>query len=175
MDPRRSTALAWAALRNNSEPLAILLDYGADIEIADCNGDTALMESLFFNSDDSLKLLLERGADYSKTDSYGDPFLHDVAIYGGLGTIDVVADAKFKRLDIHALNKKGKTALELAREREVKPEGFVEAFEQLLANLKAWEDEACSLSKDGGDSSSPQPATSPNSGDVDCYFDALEE
>ena len=85
------------------------------------------MESLFFRSDDCLKLLLECGADYTKVDSYGDPFLHDVAIYGGLRTIEIVHTVELKDIDIYATNRYGKTALEIAWNWQDKPDGFGEA------------------------------------------------
>ena len=132
-----TSPLSIAVLRNSCDSIASLLRCGAHIESADNDGDTALMESLFFNSDDALKLLLDSGADYTKTDSYGDPFLHDVAIYGGLRTIGIVHEANLGDLNVHATNKSGKTAHELARSREGTPDGFVEAFEIMLAGIEA--------------------------------------
>ena len=131
-----ATALSCAACKNCCDAIATLLRCGADIESADNDGDTALMESLFYNSDDALRLLLASGADYTKTDSYGDPFLHGIAIYGGLQTIEIVHEARLSDLDIHAVNRKGKTAHEIARSREGTPDGFVEAFEIMLAGIE---------------------------------------
>ena len=132
-----ASPLTCAVYRNSCDSIATLLRCGADIESADDAGDTALMDSLFYNSDDALKLLLASGADYTKTDSYGDPILHDIAIYGGLRTIEIVHEAGLRDLDIHATNKNGKTADEIARSRQGTPEGFVEAFQIMLASIKA--------------------------------------
>ena len=49
-DPRSSSPWSWAGTNNRSHCIPILLRYGADIKLADHDGDTPLMESLFFNS-----------------------------------------------------------------------------------------------------------------------------
>ncbi len=95
------------------------------------------MDSLFYKSKDALELLLASRGDYTETNSYGDPFLHQLAIYGGMGTLKIVHEAKLRDLDIHAINKNGKTAQEIALSREDSPEGFFEAFEILLASIEA--------------------------------------
>ena len=131
------TALATATAWNHWKSVKILIENGANVESADDEGDTPLMESLFYHSDDSLKLLLEAGADYTKVDSYGDPFLHDIAIYGGLRTVEIIHAAKLDGRNIKAMNKQGKTALELAQARDTKPEGFMEAFQLMLDGIFA--------------------------------------
>ena len=132
-----ASALALAVMRDSGGCIATLLRCGADIDSTDNVGDTALMDSLFYHNDDVLKILLASGADYTKTDSYGDPILHDVAIYGGLRTVEIVHEANLRDLDIHATNKSGRTARELAQSREGTPFGFVEAFDIMLAGIEA--------------------------------------
>lgn len=131
------TALATATVCNHRKSVKVLIANGADLNSADHDGDTPLMESLFFQSDDSLKLLLEAGADYTKIDSYGDPILHDVAIYGGLRTVEIIHAAKLDGRNIAYMNKQGKTALELAHARDTKPEGFVDVFQLMLDGIFA--------------------------------------
>ena len=162
--------LSIAVVRNSCDSIATLLRCGAHIESADNAGDTALMESLFFNSDDALKLLLDSGADYTKIDSYGDPFLHDVAIYGGLRTIEIVHEANLRDLNIHATNKSGKTAHELARSREGTPDGFVEAFEIMLAGIEAQTAREAPQSVE----LPVEPNLGVDANSIDVFYDALE-
>ena len=131
------TALALATTIGHSKSVKILIENGADVESADDDGCTPLMVSLFYQSDVSLKVLLEAGADYTKTDSYGDPILHNVAIYGGLRTVEIIHAAKLDGRNIISMNKQGKTALELAQTRDTKPEGFVDAFQLMLDGIFA--------------------------------------
>ena len=164
-DVHGASALALSAIKGSGSCIATLLRCGADIDSADDAGDTSLMESLFYHNDDALELLLASGADYTKTDSYGDPILHDVAIYGGLRTIQTVHEAKLRGLDIHATNKSGKTARELARNREGTPDGFVEAFDIMLAGIEARTAKETPESTDFiGDDADP----------IDVFYDALE-
>ena len=112
------SALALATKYNHWISVNILIGNGADLESADDDGDTPLRESLFLHSDDSLKFLLEAGADYTKIDGCGDPIVHDVAIFGGLRTVEIVHATKSDARNIKSTNKQGKTALELAQERD---------------------------------------------------------
>lgn len=132
-----ASALALSAVMDSGSCIATLLRSGADIDSADNVGDTALIQSLFYRNDDALKLLLASGADYKKTDSHRDPILHNVAIYGGLRTIEIVHQAGLRNLDIHATNKSGKTARGIARSREGNPDGFLEIFDIMLASIEA--------------------------------------
>ena len=175
-DSHGASPLSWAALRNHVRSIPVLLDCRADINLANQGGDTPLMESLCFNSDDVLKLLLEAGADYTKEVSYGDPILHDVAIYGGLRTIDVVRAAKLPGIDINATNKKGKTALQLVQQREEKPDGFVEAFQIMLDAIRdqRFEGDPGNGAVDN-EISAAQQDQSDNPDTCEDFVDALEE
>ena len=168
-----SSLLSRAVKHNDGSWVSALLKSGADIEAADSDGNTALIESLLFRSDDALKLLLERGADYTKTDSYGGSILHNVAIYGGLRTIEIVRAAEFKGIDLHTANRQGKTALEMVRNRQAKPDGFEEAFESLLAGIRAQGQLSQREEYGDGDSLDQSPGSrGQEPGDV--WSDALE-
>lgn len=55
--------LHYAASQTAVEPLALLLDKGADINARSPNGSTPLMMAARYGSEDGTKLLLRRGAD----------------------------------------------------------------------------------------------------------------
>ena len=81
-------------------------------------------------------MLLEAGAEYTRADDCGNPILGDVALYGGLGTIEFFRAVERNAIYIKATNKKGKRALEKAQQREGMPHEFVEAFQAILDAIR---------------------------------------
>ena len=132
-----STPLTQAALMNNTISAEVLLDRGADPNVVDFERDSPLTESLYPGADDMTELLLHRGAAYISSTVYGDTILHLAALCGGLRTLSILQAAELKGIDPDATNKKGKTAIHIAREREGKPYGFLPQFQDLLAGIRA--------------------------------------
>ena len=95
------------------------------------------MEPLFYHSDDSLVLysrpeLIKHKSILTKTS-----ILHDVAIYDGLRTVEIIHATKFDRFDIECLNRHGKIAFQIAQARSVRLKGLVEAFQPMLDDIFA--------------------------------------
>ena len=80
-------------------------------------------------------LLLSQGADYASWNSNGNSIFHEAAIAGSLNTIDILLAAKLQQVDPDAKNRQGLTALELAQQRETKPDGFVHKVRLLLVDV----------------------------------------
>ena len=53
----------------------MLLDRGADVNMKDSKGYTALMWASYFGSPEMVNILLDRGADVNVTDKFGDTAL----------------------------------------------------------------------------------------------------
>ncbi|KAL9112793.1 MAG: hypothetical protein Q9187_007725, partial [Circinaria calcarea] len=132
-----STPVAHAAINNRPISAEALLDYGADLNSLDLERDTPLTESIRLNADNTTELLLHRGAAYTSSNIYGDTILHLVGLAGGLKTLSIFQAAELKGIDPDATNNNGKTAIQIAREREGKPHGFIPQFQDLLAGIRA--------------------------------------
>ena len=60
-----STSLSYTAWSRHITTTEALLDYGADINVADFEEDTPLFESILYYADDVMQLLLFRGVFYT--------------------------------------------------------------------------------------------------------------
>ncbi|MCJ1389511.1 Ankyrin-2 [Xylographa bjoerkii] len=127
--------LACAVLVSHAIAAETLLDHGAQINDCDHEGDTALMQSLYCSADNITQSLLRRGATYTTVNKNSDTILHHAARSGGLEIIQILQAAGLRGLDTEAVNKQKKTPLQLARERENVPDGFVARFQELLAAI----------------------------------------
>lgn len=130
------TPFIGAAIKNRYEVGAYLLQNGADIDRASNNNDTPLFESIFHNSHEFLRLLLREGAKHTTLNKFGSTILHAAALEADLETISILAASKPGGLNIGLLDKNGKTALEIVRQRVASPPGFQEAFERFLTALR---------------------------------------
>jgi ankyrin repeat protein len=77
-----STALHWAALRDQPKAVAFLLEHGADVEARNRNGAFALYLAALNGSQDVAALLLEAGADANATLPSGETVLMTAARTG---------------------------------------------------------------------------------------------
>ena len=130
------TPLVQSAIGNQIHTSAILLDCGADIDTIYNDRDSVLYSAIHFCFDDIPQLLFRRGATYTQIDKIGNSILHPLATSGGLRSLDIILTAQLRGIDTEAINKNGKTALQIAQERVDKPDGFVEKFKELLTDIR---------------------------------------
>ena len=129
--------LSFAAAQNNIVSANILLNCGADIDNLNFYMDPPLHESLNYRQDDLTELLLSRGASYTLPFSREGSILHIAAKSGGLRTLKILDAAILKGIDTELANKEGKTALQVAQQREEKEVGFLEKFHTLIVDIRA--------------------------------------
>ena len=169
--------LSSTVFRNNNVSAETLLDYGADVDGLDNDGDSALTEAIRYHSNDLIKTLLNRGAAYTLNNSGGNSILHLAALCGNLGTIQILNDAHLKDIDPKAHNCQKKTPLQLAWERQDKPEYFVERFHTLLDGIRARNANMADRGTDNytSETSSTADDTDDPETSTDLFADALEQ
>ena len=101
-----------ASRRKNTEMVIALIAAGADLNIQDIHGNTALMLAIQRKNIDIVKALIDAGADLNIQDIHGNTALMLAIQQVSLWIADylVVAGA-----DVHLQNNKGETALKIAQ------------------------------------------------------------
>ena len=133
-----STPIHSAAERGCVPMSEVLLEHGADVHALDDNKQNPLIyaQESHLDTDEVTRLLLALGADYTLPDKFGWTILHHAARLGTLRLLDILADAGLS-MDIRAVNHDGETALQIAQRRSTAPDGFLEAFQTLLSEIRA--------------------------------------
>ena len=117
--------------------LEAFIECGANLDSLDDEGDTPLNNAIFYQADTSVALLLERGAAYNLLNNNGDSMLHLTARYANLQILKILDAANLRYIDTETMNRQGNTAHQEAKEREQRPEGFLQLFENLLAGIRS--------------------------------------
>jgi len=94
LDNSRASPLFFAvgAESNSEEVVECLIQYGADIHIADESGWTALHWAAFHSNPTAVKQLLDAGEDVNIPDAEGCTPLHVAALYGRLEVAEVLLE-----------------------------------------------------------------------------------
>ena len=104
------TALFVASERGHLEVIRVLLENGADPNVAWC-GEVPLSRSLMLSHLDVARLLLEYGADINARNEFGSTLLHQAATRGDEMVVRLLLE---RGANIHAMDGKGKTPLQIA-------------------------------------------------------------
>ncbi|KAK3947434.1 ankyrin [Pseudoneurospora amorphoporcata] len=91
------TPAHYAALLGDRHSLKLLVDKGADVEVADKHGNTVLHIAAQKGWADVVKLLLENGAKIDERDREGYTPLHLAAAHGRQEAVELLLDAGAKR------------------------------------------------------------------------------
>ena len=134
---RGGSTIANAARHGYLRSAKALLDGGANVDILDHEGDSPLMEALLRGQTEAARFLLERGANVTRTNMFGESILHYIAKGScDLEDIENLETFMLTGVDPDAVQRDGKTALQLAQQNLSKPERFVEQFETLLDGIR---------------------------------------
>lgn len=108
------TGLHWAAYRDHSLAVSLLLKGGAKIDACDKQSNKTPLHWAIVNAKDRMVLLLlKEGANPNLTDVHGRNALH-LAV--DACTKDTVTEIANRIYDVHALDEKGKSALKIAED-----------------------------------------------------------
>ena len=105
--------LIYTSARGNTEQVRELLDAGADIDIQDKFGRTALMLSAAYGRADTVKLLLDAGADIDRSNKYGWTALMQAAMWGHTGVMELLIQAG---ADVDIKDSDSRTAFDMLKE-----------------------------------------------------------
>ena len=105
--------LIYTSARGNTEQVRELLDAGADIDIQDKFGRTALMLSAAYGRADTVKLLLDAGADIDIQEEFGRTALVLAAMWGHTGVMELLIQAG---ADVDIRDSDSRTAFDMLKE-----------------------------------------------------------
>ena len=154
------SSVAWASA---------FIEYGADLNSLNNEGDTPLNQAIFSQKADVVELLLRRRAARNLLNQNGDSVLHYSARYANLETIKVLQNANMQHISTESLNKQGKSPRQEVEERNTRPDHFLETFDELLDGIHARNEVA---THDSSEQSQAEQCDADDSGDD--FFDAVE-
>ena len=105
------TALHVAATNGWTDAVAVLLEFGANVNSKDKSGRTALHYAGEFGNTESIRVLLERGADVNSKDKALETAMHLAALKGCADAIVVLVESG---ANVNQKNLLGQTALSQA-------------------------------------------------------------
>jgi ankyrin repeat protein len=155
----RETPLSIAAISNRDDTCKFLLAQGAQIDSEDWEGDRPITEAIRSRSHRALTVLLSAGANYLHINDHGCTILHGIAKTGDNTTIAIISEVCLIGFDPEAKDSLGRTAHDYLQMRVSLPDGFREAFDQLMERIK---------------SANSRPLKEFESDDEDNFVDALE-
>ena len=135
---QRFTPLYVAALTNQVEILAYLLESGATIDVASWDCSTPISVAISLNNHGVIEELIKRDSDLNAVSSFKISCLTSAAMFGDERTMQIFVDAR-PVIDIHLQDAQGRTAQDYLWERlhstgpmDLGKERLAKAFQQLV-------------------------------------------
>ena len=122
--PYGRTPLVWAAHKGHKEVVQLLLERGAEPNIANSCGDTPLLKAAYRGHNDVVQLLLDEGADPNKVNTEGATPLLWAAAHGKKDVVRLLLD---RGADPNKAEQRGQTPLHWAAAK-----GHQDVVQQLL-------------------------------------------
>ncbi|KAK3377231.1 hypothetical protein B0T24DRAFT_237089 [Lasiosphaeria ovina] len=134
-DYQGRTPALLAGYNDGDDKLTLLIQHGADIELADMQGRTPLLFAISREARRCIALLLDHGARTDVADNHGSTILHYAARYGTAEILQVLA-GRVWGVDVSAHDKDGNTAHEIFTHHRSRAPNVheISAFNRLLVN-----------------------------------------
>ncbi|KAL9017830.1 MAG: hypothetical protein Q9185_004845 [Variospora sp. 1 TL-2023] len=135
---QKFTPLYVAALTNNAESLAFLLDCGASTDVRDWNCSTPLSMAISFSNHRMAEELIKRGADLNTAPAFTVSYLRNAAVFGDEKMIRLFISAR-PAIDVYLKDPQCCTAEDRMKERlmsmcpaDSRKESLAAAFQELV-------------------------------------------
>src|SRR3569833_1679081 len=131
--PFGETALAIAARKNHFAVAQQLLDLGADVDLANSQGTTPLMECIYFNCHRTMRLLLGRGAATTARNKQRKTVLHFAGTYSNNETLRLLTEHKATHhTNLTTPSMAGLSPMDLLTQKQWAADAERQAFVELL-------------------------------------------
>jgi hypothetical protein len=130
------TPLLIASQENHVECVQFLLELGADLEVADHDGDTALLAAVYGHAHETVKILLEEGASHLARRNDGSTILHKVSHQGDSQMLDLLSEHGLPGVDIYVKDSSGQTARDVFLQRLDLTPKLQDAFNRLESTVR---------------------------------------
>lgn len=133
--PWTAVPLHCCSISDRADVMTLLLKKGANLNIQDQDGDTAIVDALAFGALKCIKLCLQSGIDCTIKNHVGQTILHKVAKYGTIEIMELFIEAQIRGVDVNAVGPQG-TARDILKARQDFSLALHEAFESLIFSIR---------------------------------------
>lgn len=114
-----------------------LIDKGPDRDFVDCNGTIPLLTAIFSLAYECLAVLLDASVSIHYVHKSATTILHWTACWGDNRIVEIILRSRIGGLDIHTIDSKGRTPMQVLESRPNRPAGLDESFVRLLTSIVA--------------------------------------
>ena len=104
---------------------------------SDANGNSPLLTAICSLAYECLAVMLAASVNITRVNKSGATLLHLTACWGDDRIVDTLLRSQIRGLDVRAINKMGRSLMQVLASRPNRPVGLDKSFVKLLANIEA--------------------------------------